>query len=395
MRTTTTTSTSTVSPRQALPERPMVCTVGTNLRTPLMIPEDGLCDYLFYDSIFKDNRNVLVNPKGFENDMKIFAGNYRKFKQTAFGIGFAFKKAHILKENLRAAGPLRLEYFWSRGIYHFGILDTPTLRLSQSEVEVAFECLKALDSLAQVQRRAGHPSFIFFAMVVLNITWEAYYWGKFQGYYQPDLVIAQGHYYYGDNTFAECRVMPPTALSRPPEASNSYQHDLTMAVNTFRKLTILGKPTLWAISVTMKGRWTMPLPGSTFEFLSRCVNNYSAPSFDTYTEVCRHQDFKHQFKYNKQQGAVLVRHIKERLLFAYDNEDGLCQKLCKVQALQAAKHFGIVAFDLDYEDFSNYCPTWNKYGNFSRLRTLRRILDFFRTEFKTEEDEDACLRLVS
>ncbi|KAK8762697.1 hypothetical protein V5799_026035 [Amblyomma americanum] len=176
-----------------------------------MIPEDGLCDYLFYDSIFKDNRNVLVNPKGFENDMKIFAGNYRKFKKTAFGIGFAFKKAHILKENLRAAGPLRLEYFWSRGIYHFGILDTPTLRLSQSEVEVAFECLK----------------------------------------------------------------------------------------------------------------------------------------------------------------------------------------LCKVQALQAAKHFGIVAFDLDYEDFSNYCPTWNKYGNFSRLRTLRRILDFFRTEFKTEEDEDACLRLVS
>ncbi|KAK8762689.1 hypothetical protein V5799_026039 [Amblyomma americanum] len=89
--------------------------------------------------MYKDGRNLLLNPAGFKKDLRVFLDAYNTFKTTAFGIAFAFKNV-----------------------------------------------------------------------------------------YQPDVLIAQGHYYSGDNTFAECRVLPPTVVTRPQEANNSYQHDLLL-----------------------------------------------------------------------------------------------------------------------------------------------------------------------
>ncbi|XP_077490075.1 uncharacterized protein LOC144100989 [Amblyomma americanum] len=387
----------TISPRDALNERPMVCTMGSKLNSGAMLPDDGLCEYIFYDSMYKDGRNLLLNPAGFKKDLLVFLDAYNTFKTTAFGIGFAFKGTKHLKPNLKGSGQSPLAYFWDRGIFHFGILDTPTRNLKETEVDVAIDCLKEIDSQAETQRNAGHPSFIFFAVVLLNYTLEDHYERSFKNVYQPDVLIAQGHYYSGDNTFAECRVLPPTVVTRPQEANNSYQHDLTMAVDTIRKLSRLtrrDKRALWAVSVTMKGRWTSPLPGRPLEFLERCAHNPSGTSFGSYAEICHDPAFEQHFTYNPEQGAVLASHATERRVLSFDNEKGFCKKLCRIQGEQPDQRFGIAAFDLDYDDFSNTCASMNKYGSFSRLRALRRIVEFFRTHFKTDTDEAACLQIV-
>ncbi|XP_077489261.1 uncharacterized protein LOC144100098 [Amblyomma americanum] len=386
------------SPRQALNERPMVCTIGSKLSSGAMLPDDGLCDYIFYDSIYKNRRNLLLDPNNFGNDLRIFLDSYNTYRTTAFGIAFAFKSTRHLKHNLRVGSRSPLAYFWDREIFHFGILDTPTSNLKGTEVDAAMDCLRDIDSQAETQRNAGHPSFIFFAVVLLNYTLEDRYDRNFKNLYQPDVVITQGHYYYGDNTFAECRVLPPTVVTRPQDANNTYRHDLTAAVDSIRKLSRLtrrDKRVFWAVSVTMKGHYTEPLPGRPLQFLERCAHNPSGTSFGSYADICRDPNFERHFTYSADQGAMLAHHDTARLVMSYDNEAGFCKKLCRIQGEQPNQRFGIAAFDLDYDDFFNTCASMNKYGKFSRLRALRRIVEFFRTSFRADTDEPACLQLVT
>ncbi|KAK8764842.1 hypothetical protein V5799_032551 [Amblyomma americanum] len=176
--TTATPTASTKSPRAAMDEQPLVCTMGSRISSARMFPPDGLCEYIFFDSVDKDNRNPLAYPHLWDSDLTIFIDAYARYSTTAFGIGFAY-------ENV----------------------------------------------------------------------------------YKPDLFIAQGHYFYGDNTFRNCRVMPPTVLTMPDGLNDTYQNDLICTSSSFR-----------------------------------------------------------QRQYSQTFDAILTRHNTDNVLFAYDNEMGLCRK---------------------------------------------------------------------
>ncbi|KAK8780399.1 hypothetical protein V5799_018260 [Amblyomma americanum] len=55
-----------------------------------MFPPDGLCEYIFFDSVEKGNRNQLAFPTRWGNDLRIFIAAYARYNTTAFGIGFAY-----------------------------------------------------------------------------------------------------------------------------------------------------------------------------------------------------------------------------------------------------------------------------------------------------------------
>ncbi|XP_077490942.1 uncharacterized protein LOC144101682 [Amblyomma americanum] len=393
---TATPSSSTQSPRMVMDKQPLVCTMGSRTSSAQMFPPDTLCEYIIYDSIEKDNRNPLASPNQWGNDLRIFIDAYARYTTTAFGIGFAYDKVSTLVRQLRAAiSSSLLEPFWEKDIFHFGILDTATRNARQVDVELALDALKALDTEVQAQRQLGNPSFIFLAGLITGENWLAFYNEKFANFYKPDLFIAQGHYFYGDNTLRNCRVMPPTLLSRPAGVEETYQHDLNLAAASLNRLSARGLPIVWALSVTMKGRWTMTLPLQGFDdFFSGCVHNASAPSFGSYAEICTNTSFFHG-SYSQAVNAVLSVHDTDNLLFAYDNEVGLCRKLCTVKSQRLSVPFGIAVYDLDYEDFSNTCGAVNKYGAFSRLQAIRIILNFFRTRFNRFTDFAACQRLIT
>ncbi|XP_077485926.1 uncharacterized protein LOC144097000 [Amblyomma americanum] len=382
------------SPRRVMDQQPLVCTMGSKTSFAQMFPPDGLCEYVFFDSVEKENRNPLAFPNRWGNDLRIFVAAYAQYNTTAFGIGFAYDKAFTLVRQLNTTNSSLLEPFWRKNIFHFGILDTATRNARQADVELALNVLKALDTHAETQRRLGNPSFIFFAGLVFNDTWNNFYNEKFTNFYKPDLFIAQGHFFYGDNTFSDCRVMAPTVLTRPQGLDN-YQHDLTLAADSFTKLSSSGLSMIWALSVTMKGRWTMTLPVQGLDdFLSGCVHNATAPSFGRYSEICRNPNYL-QRSYSQAHDAILAVHDTDNLLFAYDNEVGLCRKLCTVKARQSALHFGIAVYDTEYEDFLNSCGAFNKYGAFSRLHAVRRILNYFKTKFQSAPDVAGCRDVVT
>ncbi|KAL3197208.1 hypothetical protein MRX96_014819 [Rhipicephalus microplus] len=118
---------------------------------------------------------------------------------------------------------------------------------------------RTITELSDVQRAERHECMLVFAAIVPNDAWANFYTNEFSKLW-PLLFISLGHYDNGDNTFVDCHVMPPTVLSRPALVSSensSYGYDLNMAVTAFDALAATDTSTIWATSVTMKGRWTV------------------------------------------------------------------------------------------------------------------------------------------
>ncbi|XP_075559750.1 uncharacterized protein LOC142591308 [Dermacentor variabilis] len=114
----------------------LLCTIGSTLNSSKMFPEDGLCDYMFYDSVYKRGP-APFEPNNVEAALSIFLGERPNMKDTKFGIGFSYKYRRELKSQLSANGgatSLMLKYFWDRNICDFRILDTPTNGLDETSL---------------------------------------------------------------------------------------------------------------------------------------------------------------------------------------------------------------------------------------------------------------------
>ncbi|KAH7942875.1 hypothetical protein HPB52_002052 [Rhipicephalus sanguineus] len=371
--------------------------MGTGSFTTQMFPRDGLCDYIFYDSIYKSGITTFDPPEEADSGLVSFVEKRKDYSSTDFGIGFSYKYApyvsSVLSRNQDPNSPFMLGYFWKQQIYNFGVLDTPTRDVKEASVKEAFDLLKIVAGFSDLKRAQGYSCIMVFAALVPNDSWANFYVLEFPAV-GPGIFISLGHYDNGDNTFSDCHVMPPTVLSRPAQVAannSSYEYDLTTAVASLNKLATTGATLVWATSVTMKGRWTVLEEGEQPEFLSRCVHDPSAESFGDVAKVCEDDSFKNTLN-DFQVYSTLTYNSSH--LFAFDDEDAFKQKLCRLKADHSSLDFGIAVFDLEYEDFSNACDFFNLRGAFSRLKALRHIIDFFRTNFKEPSDRTTCLSLT-
>ncbi|KAL1427318.1 hypothetical protein MTO96_017606 [Rhipicephalus appendiculatus] len=52
--------------------QPLLCTMGSGSFTTQMFPPDGLCDYIFYDSVYKANITTFDPPDEVDSDLLLF-----------------------------------------------------------------------------------------------------------------------------------------------------------------------------------------------------------------------------------------------------------------------------------------------------------------------------------
>ncbi|XP_077490796.1 uncharacterized protein LOC144101491 [Amblyomma americanum] len=354
---------------------------------------DGLCDVAFYDSIYADNTNFLYGGSPFDSDLVTFMRAATRYTRTSLGVAFAFQHMDRLGNDLRKTNPGPLELFWQSGIYHTGILDTPT-NASRNQMTTAMYRLRELDNLGQSQRALGHQPLTVLAVPAPGKQWMYFLDEDFQRLqFIPNYIVVYGHYQFGDNTVENCAVMPPTRLSAvalPPQLRTTYLYELTAGPQALRELERKQVPTHALLSVTMKGRWTTVYPGQPLDFFSRCELNPSAKSFGSYAEVCKDRNYQYNLRYEPQHYAVLTYESTNRSAFTYDNEDGLAAKLCKVKYQERDVIFGIAAYDVDYDDYANECGSINKFGENSRLKALRKIVDFYKNLGSQMFNEASC-----
>ncbi|KAL1427354.1 hypothetical protein MTO96_017641 [Rhipicephalus appendiculatus] len=319
--------------------------------------------------------------------------------KSKLGIAFAHKYRKDIKSQLTTTDgtvPAAVKYFLDKDICNFGILDTPTNSVDKSSVEEMLEILKLLRNFSTSQTASGKRCLTIFAGSPSHPDSETIYAEAFSKIFTPDVVVMLSHYGEGDNTFEDCRVVPPTLLQRPASipSNSSYNNDMHKAADTMRKLTLRGVVTSWALSITMKGRWTVLKPGQPVDFLSECEHDPSAESFGSYFEVCQHAEFNDTIDYKTSVRGKIFYSQSAGRMFAYDNGTTFVQKLCRVRVLQLNFAFGVVAFDVDYDDYANICAQLNHYNAFTRLNFLRDLLEYFQGVFSDAGELKDCLELA-
>ncbi|XP_075726759.1 uncharacterized protein LOC142768632 isoform X2 [Rhipicephalus microplus] len=316
--------------------------MGEKLTTVRQFPPDKLCDYIFYDSLYKEgNHNLLPDPASYTESLNTFLGNHRDYRHTTLGIGFAFDFLAKAEEDLKVANHSPLEAFWNRAIFHAGILDTPIMP-TRYHTKAAVGTLKNINRLLDIQRSRGATVVTAISVSHPGLSWAISFAEDFRELrFTPHLFISIGHYRLGDDKRGVCYIVPQTRDPDDiptPDIFEDYNFNLVCPSAVARPVSSL---------------------------------NYST---------------KHH--------AMITYVPKIDRTFTYDNEQAFAEKLCHVKALGTDVPFGVAVYDIDYDDYYNKCHNLNIYGTHSRLKALRKVVDYFKNN-TTSFNETACRTFVA
>lgn len=70
-----------------LSKSPLVCVYGVNLRKDQRFPEDRLCDFMFFDSIFHNGENMFLSNT--TETFDYFLDQIKDYRETGVGVSFS------------------------------------------------------------------------------------------------------------------------------------------------------------------------------------------------------------------------------------------------------------------------------------------------------------------
>ncbi|XP_049513972.1 uncharacterized protein LOC119431736 [Dermacentor silvarum] len=270
----------------------LVCTVGTKLNRSMALPEDGLCDFTFFDSLQKNGLNELSGP--FEENFRHFVESAARHTNTEYGAGFdyhAFEEMDEILSDPAAKG--HLNSLWDQGIFHFGYLNTPYSDFSHDKFTQLMEILKTVSSLMRDKSTPERLSFTILVAAMHSDLWIKHATHVFRDTFQPDAVVLVGHLSSRRSEAETCEILPPTTLVH--------------------------------------------------------FARHASPSL-----VCRDSAYTVAYHKEEPQGAVAYNRGAGKLL-AYDNPESLRRKLCAARSNVTAVKYGFTAFNVEYEDATNRC----------------------------------------
>ncbi|KAL3196969.1 hypothetical protein MRX96_053935 [Rhipicephalus microplus] len=210
----------------------LLCTFGNKTNYGTTFPADGVCDYIFYDSMYKNNKNPLVANWDYDVYSILSKAQKTDKKKTQFGLGFAFEHRRRLVEDLVNSS---LEVFWGHNVFHFGILDCPGHKTEQADMDEVFVALQTLDAAVQMVRASGNTSYIVLGAVSHTDDWNEYFKSKFGSVFTPDLFISVSHQFHGDPERINCSATPPTIVKKPQGLYDAHDlYDATRALGVHR-----------------------------------------------------------------------------------------------------------------------------------------------------------------
>ncbi|KAK8788443.1 hypothetical protein V5799_021778 [Amblyomma americanum] len=371
----------------------LFCTYGTSTTANTKFPWDGLCDFIFYDSMYKNGVNTLNQTTPYSADMEVVlrqaeSGGYTK---TQFGLGFSFTSARTLLLRYASGYKSTIDQFLHRGVSHLGIIDCPVYGMAPSQINQVFGAISVLSRDLKPLRDRGQAAFLVVGVISFNNAWNEYFKNQFtvKNEFKPNLFISHGYQLSQDWVRTPCLTTPPTVLVKPPHRQQDI-HDLHDAMRALREISAAAGAPALLLSVTMKGRWTELLANSTAKVFSQCSQKSPRHPSSSYTAVCNTEPFASTLQYDSEGYAMRAYNAQNHHMFLYDDEQAFCEKLCKARANYTQLWFGVAVFDLEYEDGDNTCSTRNKAGSFSRLKTVAELLLRFSSHNADWSPENCC-----
>ncbi|XP_075726463.1 uncharacterized protein LOC142768377 [Rhipicephalus microplus] len=217
-------TTSRPTPFEAAPRLPpytFVCTVTEPVRSTArgatsFVPPDGTCDYVFYDSLYKNGKNNLLNGLDkLEIVVQHFIGLASRFKQSKFG--FSFAPEPVFQREFK--DPLFLAYidaiYGTYNISHYGFLDLYKQYAEHAMVTEALNALKVLYLHLKPKNTATRTSYYVIGLSLDNPA-SGQILNLMKTVFAPSMFIAISHLSYPVRKLSDCRIFPVAMDTLPP-----------------------------------------------------------------------------------------------------------------------------------------------------------------------------------
>ncbi|KAL1427342.1 hypothetical protein MTO96_017629 [Rhipicephalus appendiculatus] len=365
--------------------QPLVCIMGEYLYLAEQFPPDGMCDYIFMDSLYMDGHwNKLLDESSYYPSLTTFLHQHPGYRNTTLGLGFSFECLAKAEEDLKATNPSPLTPFWNRGIFHAGILDTPS-EPTRDEMKAGIATLKVINRVLDTVRNRGETAITVMSFPNPNPVWASRFAENFRELrFTPTLLISNGFYRWKDAEHHACFIMPPTRHPDdipPPEVLRVYSFDVSSPMYQLRSFYANGSDTRGILGVSLYARFSPPASKDHVDIYQPCNTTY----FGIYAEVCPGGGgyLEGSVNYSAEHYVMYAFVSSGPHIFSvtYDNEEAFSQKLTAVKNLDPSVSFGLAVYGVEDDDYANKCAPLNKYGAFSRLKQLRKLLDSFNDNY--------------
>ncbi|XP_070378953.1 uncharacterized protein [Dermacentor albipictus] len=396
---------------------PYICTVASDCE--MEMPEDGVCDFTFYESLGKPFERPGETSMG---KFATFQSMAAKGQKTQFGISiFALDidafLVHLSKQSAKAWAQ---ENLWNHNIHHWGILNI---------YETIFNQPGYLRNATLSLKRAHEISDPSPTKRVVSYTFLGYYAKQPAGcdeaaeimknVYRPTVLVILAHISYTEQEIQaqtpgfECYIMPPI-IYRIPESIRyrlKYGHtlcrhrvnktrngrwtplenfiyawdDAVYLVKCMRKKEIFNSQ-LFAISITMKGRWYTPKLDdedyagwgeySVFKPCKR-FEGYGIPQL-----VCNESDsayLKHMEEIQKADlyAATYDKSRGRKKTFVFDTWLTQMHRFCAKKYNHDTYEHTVAGYDVNYDYAPSNCEP-SLEGSYIRTKYLRRVAHYIK-----------------
>ncbi|XP_054926451.1 uncharacterized protein [Dermacentor andersoni] len=378
--------------RQRMSGESLICTVSVVGQDRLSVPKDGLCDFLFYDSLYRPQGDTLIKQPSAQLDM--FLSTAAISKRTDHGCSVDINNVRAFSHHLLVKrGRKKIKEMGDQNILDYGFLTLDYSRSSRLNIQKALSALKAVTRIVkEVTGKTGFTVLGLYSKVQTTCQTISDVTG--QGF-KPSAIVILGHISYYDRRVHGCRILPPNlyGVQRDVLKDIGYGHLFEDGVALGRCIEekIKSKANIPVkVSMTLKGRRykakaerdpTFVGIGN-FDLLRKCGRPKRDPEYEQdapAVRVCEQSEhYKKNINFSEQYQSVVTYDKLKGDTITFDNEASLRKKVCDATASHGS--FSVAAYDVNYDRGRSFCGMWGAMGHFSRLKLIRKLNAFMRGE---------------
>ncbi|XP_070379587.1 uncharacterized protein [Dermacentor albipictus] len=392
----------------------VICTVGCHGRYAVEFPRDGLCDFIFLDSLYDGCPDEFGQRRSPSSSWWRFQALAASGIKTQFGIsidtlGIQTFLGHL--KNRQKAEVWASQSLWNNNIYHWGIMNLHQVYL-QSRPALLKEALEALKEAAEFS--LGSPT-----KTVASYTFLGFYTPLPSGcdlmgqeatsVFMPDAIVVLGHISFQENKIPslQCVLLPPNIYKIPPSVRANITHAhtfheaclLAQCLRTQQKIQVpIG------VSFTMKGRWYRPkiddyknVDIGEYDLFKDCVVSDEDQAGIPAT-ICNQTNTNYTKNLALDNDDITMRTYgkgaREKHAQMFDNRATYLKKFCYAKDNLTEAQFSIAIYDVNFDSSASICPPDKIVGNFTRTQLLYNINTILKTGDELS-NLTACMTITS
>ncbi|XP_070393075.1 uncharacterized protein [Dermacentor albipictus] len=378
--------------RQRMSGESLICTVSVVGQNKLGIPKDGLCNFLFYDSLYRPQGDTLMKEP--RSQLVKFLSTAAISKDTDHGFSVDIDNVRAFSDHLlEQKGKKRIKEMGDQKVIDYGFLTLDHSRSSRQNIQEALSALKAVTQIVkEVTGKTGVTVLGLYSKVnatcqtILDISGQEF---------KPSAIVILGHISYYDRHVHGCRILPPNlyGVHRDVLKDIGYGHLFEDGVALARciedKIKFTSKIPV-KVSVTLKGRRYKAKPEGdpsfvgigNFDLLRECGRPKRDPQYQQDAPAVRvcgeSEQYKRNINFSEQYQSVVTYDKLKGFTITFDNEASLRKKVCDARASHGS--FSLAAYDVNYDQGKSVCDMWGPKGHLSRLKLIRKLNAFMRGE---------------